>query len=198
MWSLMEEEPEAYNMLKALLIASRPKTLALALAGPIVAAAMASIMFHWDKKIFLLHILTAILLQVLSNFANDYGDFVKGTDQKAKRKDRALTAGIITQESMKKVLRVTVFLTLVSGLFLLKESFAADRFYFIGFFILGIAAIAAAIKYTVGKSPYGYRSLGDIMVFLFFGPVAIAGGFYLHTHSINLDIFMLSAAFWTT
>ena len=183
-------------MLKALLIASRPKTLALALAGPIVAAAMASIIFHWDKAIFLWHMVTTIFLQVLSNYANDYGDFVKGTDQKAQRKDRALTAGIISKGAMKNAVIVTAILAFISGIILLNQSFSSSKLvYFIGFLSLGFAAIAAAIKYTVGKSAYGYRSLGDLVVFVFFGPIAIAGGYYLHTHSLGLEIVLVSVAF---
>ena len=182
-------------MLKALLIASRPKTLALALAGPIVAAAMASILFEWDKSIFLWQILTTIFLQVLSNYANDYGDFEKGTDQLANRNDRALTAGLISQTAMKKAVLITAALAFISGIALLNQSFPSIGIYFALFLILGITAIAGAIKYTMGASAYGYRALGDVVVFLFFGPVAIIGGFYLHTHEIGLDILLISVAF---
>ena len=182
-------------MFKALFIASRPKTLALALAGPIVAAAMASILFQWDRSIFLWHALTTIFLQILSNYANDYGDFEKGTDQRAKRNDRALTAGLISQTAMKKAIFTTATLAFLSGIALLNQSFSSNSIYFALFLIIGIAAIAAAIKYTMGASAYGYKSLGDVVVFLFFGPVAILGGFYLHTHHLGLDILLISVAF---
>ena len=180
-------------MIKAFVQAARPKTLALALAGPIVAAALASIIFSWDKSVFMWQVLTTVGLQVLSNFDNDYGDFAKGTDQAANRSDRALASGAISHETMKKALYVVTAFTLIAGIMLLRSSLNGGQF--VAFFVLGIMAIAAAINYTVGKKAYGYHKLGDAFVFVFFGWVSVAGGFYLHTYSLTIESALLSTAF---
>lgn len=135
--------------------------------------------FNWTIFTFLL--LTTLFLQILSNLANDYGDAVKGTDNDNRvGPERAIQSGIITAKEMKNGIIITSILSLVSGLYLLYLTFGDIlNLKFILFLVLGLLAIAAAIKYTVGKGAYGYRALGDFFVFIFFGLVGVGGSFYL-------------------
>lgn len=135
--------------------------------------------FNWSIFTFLL--LTTLFLQILSNLANDYGDAVKGTDNDNRvGPERAIQSGIITAKEMKNGIIITSILSLVSGLYLLYLTFGDIlNLKFILFLVLGLLAIAAAIKYTVGKGAYGYRALGDFFVFIFFGLVGVGGSFYL-------------------
>jgi len=128
--------------------------------------------FNW--KIVTLALSTTLGLQILSNFANDYGDGVKGTDNEDRiGPKRAIQSGLITPGEMRYAIFITAFLTLVSAMLLIYVSFKGKYFlYSIIFFVLGILAIASAIRYTVGKNPYGYRGLGDVFVFTFFGIVS--------------------------
>ena len=112
--------------------------------------------------------LTAILLQVLSNLANDYGDFKKGTDS-AKRvgPQREMQSGAITEKEMKQGLAFTSALCLVSGALLIFVFARLTWQELAVFAALGIGAVLAALLYTLGKHPYGYQGLGDLFCFLF-------------------------------
>lgn len=167
-------------MLKAFVQAARLRTLPLAIGSIVAGAALAAYFYEHDWRITLLALLTAILLQVLSNFANDYGDFKKGTDDK-NRSDRALASGLLTLGQMKRALIITAILTLIFGITLLWISFDSINYGFIGLFVIGLISIGAAIKYTMGKNPYGYSTLGDLAVFIFFGLVAVLGTYYLQS-----------------
>lgn len=133
-----------------------------------------------------LALITTLGFQILSNFANDYGDGVKGTDNEDRIGPmRALQSGVITAPEMKKAILITAILTLINAIFLIYISLGLDSLLIsLLFFVLGIAAIWAAIKYTVGDNAYGYRGLGDVFVFIFFGPVSVLGVFYLITQNI--------------
>ena len=145
----------------------------------------------YESSIFWLAILTTIGFQVLSNFANDYGDGVKGTDQNRKGEARMVASGAITPKQMKNAMVITVVFTLIVALSLIYVAFGEDNFgYSVLFFLLGIASIAAAIKYTVGKSAYGYSGFGDVFVFLFFGLLSVVGSYFLFTQEINFSIFL--------
>jgi 1,4-dihydroxy-2-naphthoate octaprenyltransferase len=125
--------------------------------------------------------LTTVFLQILSNLANDYGDFVSGVDLKDRiGPTRALQSGAIQPTAMKRAVILFAVLALLSGLGLLAVAWRSGMreavFVLLG---LGLAAIAAAIMYTVGKRPYGYMGLGDVFVFVFFGLVGVGGSFYL-------------------
>jgi len=145
----------------------------------------------FQSTIFWLAILTTIGFQVLSNFANDYGDGVKGTDDNRIGEKRLVASGAITPKQMKMAMVITAILTLVLALLLIYVSFGKDNFgYSILFFGLGIASIAAAIKYTVGESAYGYSGLGDVFVFVFFGLLSVVGSYFLFTKEINVAIFL--------
>ena len=170
-------------MLKAFVQAARLRTLPLAIASISAGAVLANYFYEHNWLITGLAFITAILLQILSNFANDYGDYKKGTDEA--RTDRALASGKISEHQMRNALIVTSSLTLLSGVALLWFAFDKIERQFLALFLIGLISIAAAIKYTAGKNPYGYSTLGDLAVFVFFGLVAVLGTYYLH--SVKLD-----------
>lgn len=166
---------------KAWIGAARLRTLPLAISGIITGYCTAVHDGFVNLPVLLLLIATALLLQVLSNFANDYGDFLKGTDNNARvGPARALQSGSITRLQMRVAILVTVILTLISGISLVIISLGREQLlHVLGFITLGLAAIAAAVKYTMGKNAYGYLGLGDLFVFLFFGIVSVCGAYYL-------------------
>ncbi|WP_224490308.1 1,4-dihydroxy-2-naphthoate octaprenyltransferase [Robertkochia flava] len=180
------------NNIRAFVSAARLRTLPLSVSGIIAGTAMASSQGAFDYTIFILALLTTIGLQVLSNFANDYGDGVKGTDN-AERvgPQRALQSGAITPEAMKRAVVLTALVTLVSAVVLIYIAFGKDKFlYSLFFFVLGLAAVVAAIKYTVGDSAYGYRGLGDLFVFVFFGLVSVVGSYFLYVQQLSLTVWL--------
>ncbi|HET8837584.1 MAG TPA: 1,4-dihydroxy-2-naphthoate polyprenyltransferase [Flavobacteriaceae bacterium] len=182
--------------LKTWISAARLRTLPLSIAGILVGTALAIRRDAFDWQIFIFAILTTLGLQVLSNFANDYGDGVKGTDnEKRTGPMRALQSGIISHREMKKAVVWTSLLTLFFAVLLIYFAFGAENFmHSFLFFAIGIFAIAAAIKYTVGNSAYGYRGLGDVFVFIFFGLVSVVGGYFLYVHQLNFWIFLPATA----
>lgn len=163
---------------------ARPKTLPLALASILVGSALAGWAGHFDCITTALALLTTVLLQILSNFANDYGDHVKGSDTVERIGPlRAIQHGTISGEQLKKALFVVGGLACFSGGLLVGYAYQSwqDLLAFLG---LGVLAVIAAITYTVGKKPYGYLGLGDISVLIFFGLLAVLGTFYLQAHSL--------------
>jgi 1,4-dihydroxy-2-naphthoate octaprenyltransferase len=171
---------------KIWLQAFRLRTLPLALSciamGGFLAASADA--FRWD--IFLLCILTTILLQILSNLANDYGDTVHGADSiHRKGPSRAVQSGAISVQQMKMAMIIFVLLCLISGIALLIVSFGLNWKAIFFFFGLGVLSILAAIAYTVGKKPYGYSGLGDFSVLIFFGLVGVMGSYYLFTKELS-------------
>ena len=176
--------------------AARLRTLPLSVSGIIVGSIYAlsnptetintpTEVFSW--KIFGFALLTTLGLQVLSNFANDYGDGVKGTDNADRVGPlRAIQSGAITPQAMKKAIIITSLLTLLSAITLIYFAFGQDNFgYSIFFLLLGIAAIVSAIRYTVGNSAYGYRGFGDLFVFIFFGLVSTLGVNFLYSKEVD-------------
>jgi 1,4-dihydroxy-2-naphthoate octaprenyltransferase len=184
------------------LSAIRLRTLPLATAPIIVAAGLAAHEQIFNVTIFLLSLTTALLLQILSNLANDYGDAITGADDQNRVGPlRAMQTGAITKKSMRVAILITIILTLCSGIALLMVALADDIFSWLLFLGLGALAITAAITYTMGKVPYGYRALGDFAVFVFFGLLGVIGSFYLYGLSTDWllllpasSIGMLSAA----
>ena len=169
---------------------ARPKTLPLALASIIIGSALAYWAGKFDLITTLLAFITTILLQVLSNFANDYGDHVKGSDTAERIGPlRAIQHGTITGEQLKIAVIVLSVLSFISGAALSFYAYEGieDLLVFLG---LGVISIVAAITYTVGKKAYGYLGLGDLFVLIFFGFVAVIGVFYLQAHSLPLMIFI--------
>ena len=144
-----------------------------------------------DWRIVVLALLTTLGLQVLSNYANDYGDGVKGTDANRIGEKRLVAAGVITAEQMKKAVIITAILTFIIALLLIYVAFGKENFALsLIFILLGIGSIGAAIKYTVGKSAYGYSGFGDLFVFIFFGLVSVVGSNFLFTHFIDWKLFL--------
>jgi len=183
------------NSFNLWLKAARLRTLPLAAGGILLGSFLAAYEFSFSWAVFLLAFFSAVLLQILSNLANDYGDFIKGTDQAANRSDRALASGAISTQNMKKALWIVGLLTLGCGLGLLFMAFKTINVQFLIWLIIGLAAIAAAMKYTIGKSAYGYMGLGDLFVLIFFGPVAVGGTYFLMTHQLPDNIWVPSIAF---
>ncbi|UJF19245.1 1,4-dihydroxy-2-naphthoate polyprenyltransferase [Vibrio sp. SS-MA-C1-2] len=174
--------------------AARPKTLPLAIASIITGSAIAAWQAHFSLSIAIMALITAILLQTLSNLANDYGDAVQGTDNDDRLgPQRAIQSGLITQTSMKKAIAFTIVLTIISGLYLISLAFSNPTDIF-GFILLGVFAIIASITYTMGTKPYGYRGLGDISVLIFFGWLGVAGTYYLHTGYVDMSVILPATA----
>lgn len=182
--------------------ASRLRTLPLSISGIIMGAFIARWRLlgqgqFWDWRIFVLAILVTLLYQILSNFANDYGDGVRGTDalRTNEAESRAVASGKISAKEMRRAIVLFSILSLVATVGLLFITFYPNYWTEFGFFIgLGVACILAAIGYTMGKNPYGYLGLGDIMVFIFFGLVSVGGSYFLFTKSWSWDILFPASA----
>ena len=183
--------------------AARLRTLPLSMSGIILGSFIARWRITenggtWDWKIFALALVVTLLYQILSNFANDYGEGVKGTDKLRvnEAEQRAVASGRITANQMRNAVILFAVLSLIATIALLYLAFFKDNlmqeFYiFVG---LGIASILAAIGYTVGKKPYGYLGLGDIFVFIFFGLVSVGGSYFLFTKTFSWDILLPATA----
>ena len=187
---------------KAWISAARLRTLPLSISGIITGSAMAynAGVFRWS--VCVLALLTTLGFQILSNFANDYGDGIKGTDNKERVGPmRAMQSGLLSEKDLKRGIVFTILITLLIATALIYTAFGSDDFVIsLVFFLLGIGAILAAVKYTVGQSAYGYRGLGDIFVFVFFGLVAVGGSFFLFAHHLNMLLFLpaITIGLWST
>lgn len=173
--------------------AARLRTLPLSVSGIILGSACAYQAVPSHSKfwlIFGLCLLTTLFFQVLSNYANDYGDAVKGTDNENRvGPQRAIQSGEITKAAMKTAIIITAILGMISSVAVVYFSFGKENFIqAVIYLVLAVACIGAAIKYTVGSSAYGYRGLGDVFVFVFFGLVSTLGSYYLYTHSLDLKV----------
>ncbi|MGB2078969.1 MAG: 1,4-dihydroxy-2-naphthoate polyprenyltransferase [Vibrio sp.] len=165
--------------------AARPKTLPLAITSIVVGSSLAYVAGHFSLPIALLALLTAILLQILSNLANDYGDTVQGTDNENRIGPiRGLQQGHITRAGMKKAIAMNIVFIICSGLALVFYALQnpTNILAFIG---LGLLSIISSMAYTMGSKPYGYVGLGDISVFIFFGLLGVLGTFFLHTGELS-------------
>lgn len=175
------------SFMKHWLSAARPRTLPLALASIFMGSFLATSVGKFDWLVFALCCSTTIALQVLSNFANDYGDTQNGADLAGRvGPQRAVQSGAITPKQMLNGIYVLMVLCLVLGFSLLYFSFKdASIRAFWGFFGLGLLSMLAAYTYTAGKKPYGYAGLGDISVLIFFGLVGVLGSNYLFTKTFD-------------
>ncbi len=167
--------------------AFRLRTLPLAFSSTFLGSflAYANGRFYWT--VFAFATLTTLSLQILSNLANDYGDAKKGTDNSKRLGPLRVTqAGLVTPGAMLRMIIVFILLSLVSGSLLIFFGLRDLPAYLsVLFFLLGITAIFAAVKYTVGRNPYGYIGLGDVFVYVYFGLIGVCGTFYLHTGSLD-------------
>ena len=180
--------------------AARPRTVLLSFSGVLLGAFLA--IFEVPEPVegptpwlcLFFCALTAVLLQILSNLANDYGDFKKGTDS-AKRigPQREMQSGAITEKEMRLGIAVVSAMCLVSGALIFV--FARLSWQELAVFAaLGLGAVLAALFYTLGKHPYGYQGLGDLFCFLFFGWAAVAGTFYLATKTLDFSVLLPASA----
>ncbi|MCD4773376.1 MAG: 1,4-dihydroxy-2-naphthoate polyprenyltransferase [Bacteroidales bacterium] len=172
--------------------ALRLRTLPLALSSIIVGGCLAFFDGKFNFLVTLLAVITTTFLQILSNLANDYGDFKSGADNKNRiGPERTLQGGKISSSAMIKGIIITSILSLVFGIWLIYEGTKSLSFSFgILFFVIGLGAMAAAIKYTVGKKAYGYFGLGDFFVFIFFGLTGVLGTYFLNTHFLRIEILL--------
>ncbi|MCB0464869.1 MAG: 1,4-dihydroxy-2-naphthoate octaprenyltransferase [Aequorivita sp.] len=199
--------------IKAWLAAARLRTLPLSVSGIIVGASAGItenlnllvkqsesefnglVCFPYtsviESPIFWLAIAVTIGFQVLSNFANDYGDGVRGTDANRQGERRMVASGIISPKQMKVGMIITGIITFFLATILIFMAFRNENFIIsFVFFNLTILSIIAAVKYTVGKKAYGYSGLGDVFVFLFFGLLSVLGSYYLFTHNLNFQLLL--------
>ena len=180
------------SSLKAWIQAARLRTLPLSISGILVGGGMAVRTGFFDWRICVCALLATLGFQILSNYANDYGDGVKGTDNADRvGPARAMQSGLLTAADLKKGIVVTSILTIFIVIYLIYIAFGADQLVLsLVFMFLGISAIVSAIKYTVGKSAYGYKGLGDVFVFIFFGLVAVMGSYFLYAQELPLYHFL--------
>jgi len=179
--------------------AARLRTLPLSISGILVGSAAAYNEYHSQDNYCIivgLCFLGTLFFQVLSNYANDYGDAVKGTDNEHRvGPKRAVQTGEISKKEMKNAIIITSVLALITSFAIIYSSFGNDNFVSaIIYLVLAIGCITAAIKYTVGNSAYGYRGLGDLFVFIFFGLVSTLGTYFLFGHSLDFKLLFPASA----
>jgi len=171
------------------LSAARLRTLPLALSSIIMGGFLAEKFGNFNTTIFILACLTTILLQILSNFANDYGDTQNGADLADRvGPARAVQSGKISPKQMLGGIIFIGVCALISGILLVYISFGGFTRLFWAFLAIGLFCILAAYTYTAGKKPYGYMGLGDISVFVFFGLVGVIGSYFLYSQTFNPHI----------
>lgn len=174
----------AINKIQIWIEAARPKTLWASVAPVIIGTAMAYSDGGWDPLIAFLTIISAMFIQIGTNYANDYFDFVKGSDTKDRIGPvRATAAGLIKPETMRLAFILAFSLSVLSGLYLIGRG---------GWpiLIIGSLSVLFGILYTGGPFPLGYKGLGEIFVLIFFGPVAVGGTYYLQILDINLTVIL--------
>ncbi|MCQ2067521.1 MAG: 1,4-dihydroxy-2-naphthoate octaprenyltransferase [Bacteroidaceae bacterium] len=146
--------------------------------------------------VILLTLLTTVSLQILSNMSNELGDWLSGVDGTGREGPKyGIEGGGLTEDEMRSCIRIMVLVCCILGLGMIRASFGTIlRIESECLVALGAAAIWAAMHYTLGKHPYGYIGLGDIFVFIFFGLVPVAGGFYVCSHQIEFSTLIPGAA----
>ncbi|MDP5156997.1 MAG: 1,4-dihydroxy-2-naphthoate octaprenyltransferase [Flaviramulus sp.] len=165
----------------------RLRTLPLSISGIILASCFAYYNGFFDWEICLFAILTTLSFQILSNLANDYGDGVKGTDNNNRiGPERAIQSGKISPEELFNGIKLNIIISIALSCALVYIAFGV-KYIFLAllFFILAIASIISAVRYTIGKNAYGYRGLGDFFVFIFFGLVSVIGCYVLFGKKID-------------
>jgi len=168
--------------------AARLRTLPLSVSGILVGSFAAYADGLFNMSIFLLSLSTTISYQILSNFANDFGDGIKGADKNRIGPTRLIQSGQISKTQMILGIKISVFISFILTVILIFTSFKGSLFNIVVFLFLGILAIISAIKYTIGKNAYGYIGLGDVFVFIFFGLVSVMGSNFLYSSEIKLEL----------
>lgn len=182
--------------LKASIKSMRLRTLPLSLAGVILGVTLAADKTDVSPWTAALIFLTTVCLQILSNLSNELGDTLSGTDSADRQGPKyALGSGDMTIGDIKKLILMFIGLCVISGLAMIQVSFGSlFKTESICLEVLGAAAIVGAMKYTLGKNPYGYRGLGDVFVFIFFGLVSVLGGYYVAARELPPLIMLLPAS----
>ena len=162
---------------------ARPRTLPAAIAPVVIASALAGPDFNWFRALLALKV--GVWLQIGVNFANDYSDGVKGTDENRIGPIRLVASGLASAKAVKNAAFLSFFIASIAGLWL---SLLTSPI----LILVGVLAIAAAWGYTGGKNPYGYNGFGEVSVFTFFGLVATIGTYYVQTEKITLLSFIVA------
>lgn len=170
----------------------RLRTLPLSVSGIILASCLAEYKGVFNWKIGILAILTTLSLQILSNLANDYGDGIKGTDNNDRiGPERAIQSGRILPKDMFAAIKINILISVILAIALIYVAFGSEHFLLtLLFFALGIASVVAAMRYTMGNNAYGYKGLGDVFVFVFFGLVSVIGCYVLYAKTIDHLVFL--------
>jgi 1,4-dihydroxy-2-naphthoate octaprenyltransferase len=165
------------------ILGARPRTLPAAIAPVVVASALAGTDFNWFRAALALKV--GVWLQIGVNYANDYSDGVKGTDENRVGPTRLVASGLASAKAVKNAAFISFAIASIAGLWL---SLLTSPL----LILIGILAIAAAWGYTGGKNPYGYSGLGEVSVFTFFGLVATMGTYYVQTESVTALSFIVA------
>jgi 1,4-dihydroxy-2-naphthoate octaprenyltransferase len=165
------------------ILGARPRTLPAAIAPVVVATSLVGADINWFRALLALKV--AVWLQIGVNFANDYSDGVKGTDADRVGPIRLVGSGLASAQSVKNAAFISFGIASIAGTWLALLTTPL-------LILIGISSIAAAWGYTGGKNPYGYKGLGDLSVFLFFGVVATMGTYYAQTEELTLLSFIVS------
>ena len=180
------------SKLKPWLSAIRLRTLPLSVSGIIIGTCFAYYNGHFNVLILIFAILTTISLQILSNLANDYGDGIKGTDNENRvGPQRAIQSGAITPDQMFEAIKINILIVILLVFLLIYTAFGKSHFLYTILFI-GLAGVSvyAAMSYTIGNKAYGYKGLGDVFVFVFFGFVSVVGSYFLYTRELDHHVFL--------
>ena len=167
---------------------ARLRTLPLAIAPVVLGVSSAILAGAWNLGLALLALVVALALQIGVNFANDYSDGIRGTDDVRVGPARLTGSGRVKPELVKRAAWIAFALAGVAGVIVVVLTAQWELL------LIGAAAIAAAWFYTGGASPYGYRGLGEIVVFVFFGPVATVGTAWLLIGSIPVESWLTGSA----
>ncbi len=178
------------------MVAARLRTLPLSVSGIMAGNALALSFHNFSISVFVLSLLTAIAFQITSNFANDYGDGIKGTDSQDRiGPDRVLQKNWLTPLQLKYGIYAAAGVSLLLSAVLIYIALGAKQLLIsLAFLLLAIAAIWAALRYTMGQNAYGYHGWGDVFVFIFFGWVSVVGSHFLQSKTMDFDSFALGTA----
>lgn len=184
------------QQIKVWLSAARLRTLPLSISGILVGNALSLNQPDFSWSLFVLMLLTAISFQIISNFANDYGDGIKGTDNENRiGPKRVLQQGLLSKQVLKNGIIVMSFVALLLACILIFIAFGAQSLvYGAVFFGLALLSVWAAISYTVGDKAYGYSGLGDLFVLLFFGGVGVLGSYFVQLKTFSWPVLLLGLA----
>ena len=184
------------NKFRAAVASMRLRTLPLSTGGVLLGILLATADFKVDVWAAVLIVLTTVCLQILSNLSNELGDVLHGTDTADRKGPQyGLNGGVLTIGEMKVLIGVFVFLCILFGTAMTLRSFGTLwDLTSILVLLMGAAAIMGAMKYTLGRNPYGYRGLGDVYVSLFFGLVAVLGSYFVASHTLFWRLLLPGAA----